>query len=76
MSSSPSPTHRQRVKHWVASLVYGVIVFIIIGREGYFADPDTRMFAVGVAVACWVIGVVLIRRYCLDAVEPKKPSGR
>lgn len=75
-TGSPPPTHRQRVAHWVASLVYGVVVFAVIGSDGYFADPDTQVFAVAVAITCWAIGVVLLRRYLFrpGALEPGNRS--
>ncbi len=57
--------------------MYGVVVFTVIGRDGYFADPDTQVFAVAVAVTCWAIGVVLLRRYLFrpDASEGRNRSG-
>ena len=47
----------------MASLVFGVVVFAVIGRDGYFSDPDTKVFAAAVAIASWAIGVLLLRRY-------------
>jgi hypothetical protein len=47
----------------VASLVYGVFVFAVIGNDGYFTHSDTQLFAVAVALVSWLLGVVLLRAY-------------
>jgi hypothetical protein len=74
MSPSQSP-HRQRVSFWVASLVFGVVVFSIIGSDGYFANPETRMFAAAVALVAWAAGVALLRAYIYGARKEASGTG-
>jgi hypothetical protein len=51
------------VEFRVASLVYGVFVFAIIGNDGYFANSDTQWFSIAVALVAWLLGVLLLRAY-------------
>jgi hypothetical protein len=44
--------------------------------DGYFADPDTQVFAAAVAITAWAIGVVLMRSdlFRPGALEPRNRS--
>ena len=67
MTAHSSPL-RKRTTFYVASLVFGVSVFAVIGSDGYFSDPDTQVFAAIVALISWAAGVFLMRRYIFNGL--------
>jgi hypothetical protein len=60
----------QRVAWYIASLVYGIGVVVMLGKIGEFADLSPNLFHVIVAGASWLGGVICLRLYIQDVKIP------